>query len=121
MSEHGSEVAGMVQGDGTVGVETGIGTGVGTGGEVGIELGEVRRLWHLLEPLHAVLYYAPEVFEEAAALGYAGSAEDRWPTYFPFRAAPLASACRPPSTASARAWSPRTWTPLGTARAPRTC
>ncbi|MFE2469465.1 hypothetical protein ACFXA6_29565 [Streptomyces mirabilis] len=89
MSEHGSEVAGMVQGDGAVGREAGIGAGAGTGVEVGIELGEVRRLWHLLEPLHAVLYYAPEVFEEAAALGYAGSAEDRWPTYFPFRAAPL--------------------------------
>ncbi|MFD9323578.1 hypothetical protein ACFWDQ_39085 [Streptomyces sp. NPDC060053] len=49
--------------------------------------GQARRLWHLLEPLHAVLYYAPEVFEEAGALGY--STEDRWGSYFPFRAAPL--------------------------------
>ncbi|MCX5185159.1 hypothetical protein [Streptomyces sp. NBC_00268] len=65
----------MIQGDGAAGVEA------------GVELGEVRRLWHLLEPLHAVLYYAPEVFEEAAALGY-GTGE-RWPTYFPLRAAPL--------------------------------
>ncbi|MDR6974927.1 hypothetical protein J2X68_001605 [Streptomyces sp. 3330] len=48
---------------------------------------QARRLWHLLEPLHAVLYYAPEVFEEADALGY--STEDRWGSYFPFRAAPL--------------------------------
>ena len=48
---------------------------------------QARRLWHLLEPLHAVVYYAPEVFEEAGALGY--SAEDRWASYFPFRAAPL--------------------------------
>ncbi|MFF7164374.1 hypothetical protein ACFZBP_23965 [Streptomyces sp. NPDC008086] len=47
----------------------------------------VRQLWHLLEPLHAVLYYAPEVFEEAAALGYATA--ERWPSYFPYRAAPL--------------------------------
>lgn len=47
----------------------------------------VRRLWHLLEPLHAVLYYAPEVFEEAAALGY--DTRERWPSYFPLRAAPL--------------------------------
>ncbi|GKQ33683.1 hypothetical protein ALMP_02340 [Streptomyces sp. A012304] len=46
-----------------------------------------RRLWHLLEPLHAVFYYAPEVSEEAAALGY--PTEDRWPSYFPLRAAPL--------------------------------
>ncbi|MFF9852656.1 SCO6745 family protein [Streptomyces litmocidini] len=44
-------------------------------------------MWHLLEPLHAVLYYAPEAFEEAAALGY-GTA-DRWPSYFAWRAAAL--------------------------------
>ncbi|MFW6695546.1 SCO6745 family protein [Streptomyces sp. MAR4 CNX-425] len=48
----------------------------------------VRQLWHLLEPLHAVLYYAPEAFEEAAALGYEGGG-DRWPSYFAWRAAPL--------------------------------
>ncbi|WP_407565350.1 SCO6745 family protein [Streptomyces sp. 184] len=47
----------------------------------------VRQLWHLLEPLHAVLYYAPEANDEAAALGYA--TEDRWPSYFAWRAAPL--------------------------------
>jgi hypothetical protein len=52
-----------------------------------VDLGEVRRMWHLLEPLHAVLYYAPETFEEAAALGY--DVAERWPSYFPFRAAPL--------------------------------
>ncbi|MFF2326978.1 MULTISPECIES: hypothetical protein [unclassified Streptomyces] len=54
------------------------------------ELGRVRQMWHLLEPLHAVLYYAPESFEEAAALGY-GTAE-RWPSYFAWRAAPLGEA-----------------------------
>ncbi|MFG1668646.1 hypothetical protein [Streptomyces sp. Y7] len=53
----------------------------------GTDPGRVRQLWHLLEPLHAVLYYAPEVFEEAAELGYA--TEERWPSYFPYRAAPL--------------------------------
>jgi hypothetical protein len=26
-----------------------------------------RRMWHQLEPIHAVLYYAPEVFAEAAS------------------------------------------------------
>ncbi|MDH6518538.1 hypothetical protein M2163_004477 [Streptomyces sp. SAI-135] len=52
-----------------------------------VELSQVRRLWHLLEPLHAVLYYAPQVFEEAAALGY--GTQERWPSYFPLRAAPL--------------------------------
>ncbi|MGW0706059.1 SCO6745 family protein [Streptomyces sp. NPDC002643] len=55
-----------------------------------MDLGEVRRMWHLLEPLHAVLYYAPEAFEEAAALGY--EVEERWPSYFPYRAAPLGPA-----------------------------
>lgn len=49
-----------------------------------------RRLWHQLEPVFAPFFYAPEVFEEAAALGYA--TETRWPTYFPFRAAPLGAA-----------------------------
>ena len=52
-----------------------------------VELSRVRQLWHLLEPLHALLYYAPQVFEEAAALGY--GTEERWPSYFPLRAAPL--------------------------------
>ncbi|MGW2472749.1 SCO6745 family protein [Streptomyces sp. NPDC001665] len=51
------------------------------------DLMRVRQLWHLLEPVHAVLYYAPEAFEEAAALGYA--VDERWPSYFAWRAAPL--------------------------------
>ncbi|MFD4942063.1 hypothetical protein ACFWNT_05870 [Streptomyces sp. NPDC058409] len=51
------------------------------------ELGQVRQMWHLLEPLHAVLYYAPESFEEAAGLGY--RTDERWPSYFAWRAAPL--------------------------------
>ncbi|MGA5423498.1 SCO6745 family protein [Streptomyces lavendulocolor] len=51
------------------------------------DLGRVRQMWHLLEPLHAVLYYAPETFAEAAALGY--GTEERWPSYFAWRAAPL--------------------------------
>ncbi|MFI8522476.1 hypothetical protein ACIGEZ_32470 [Streptomyces sp. NPDC085481] len=47
-------------------------------------------MWHLLEPLHAVLYYAPEAFDEAAALGY--GVDERWPSYFAWRAAPLGAA-----------------------------
>ncbi|MFG2597917.1 hypothetical protein [Streptomyces sp. NPDC048462] len=54
------------------------------------ELGRARQMWHLLEPLHAVLYYAPEAFEEAAALGY--RTDERWPSYFAWRAAPLGDA-----------------------------
>ncbi|MEW2358100.1 hypothetical protein [Spirillospora sp. NPDC029432] len=49
-----------------------------------------RRLWQLLEPVHATLYYAPEVIAEAAALGY--DTGERWPAYFPYRAAPLGPA-----------------------------
>ncbi|MWA06598.1 hypothetical protein F8568_040880 [Actinomadura sp. LD22] len=51
------------------------------------ELSAVRQMWQLLEPVHAVLYYAPEASEQAAALGYA--IDERWPSYFPYRAAPL--------------------------------
>lgn len=72
-------------GAGAVGEASGQGGGPALAG--GADLGRVRQLWHLLEPLHAVLYYAPEAFEEAAALGY--GTEERWPSYFPYRAAPL--------------------------------
>ncbi|MFF9727198.1 SCO6745 family protein [Streptomyces gardneri] len=47
-------------------------------------------MWHLLEPLHALLYYAPEAFDEAAALGY--DTAERWPSYFAWRSAPLSAA-----------------------------
>ncbi|MFE0643656.1 hypothetical protein ACFW2Y_18885 [Streptomyces sp. NPDC058877] len=55
-----------------------------------VEPGRVRQMWHLLEPLHALLYYAPEAHDEAAALGHA--TEERWPSYFAWRAAPLGPA-----------------------------
>ncbi|TXS58112.1 SCO6745 family protein [Streptomyces sp. t39] len=54
------------------------------------DLGHVRRMWHLLEPLHAVLYYAPQAYEQAAALGF--DVRERWPGYFAWRAAPLGEA-----------------------------
>jgi hypothetical protein len=54
------------------------------------DLTTARQLWQLLEPLHAVLYYAPEAFDEAAALGYA--VDTRWPSYFAWRSAPLGPA-----------------------------
>ncbi|MET9952166.1 hypothetical protein ABZ135_11545 [Streptomyces sp. NPDC006339] len=63
-------------------VETTTGSGAGT-----VEPGRVRQMWHLLEPLHALHYYAPEAFEEAAALGY--DVTERWPSYFAWRAAAL--------------------------------
>ncbi|MFG2987951.1 hypothetical protein ACGFZK_01285 [Streptomyces sp. NPDC048257] len=54
------------------------------------EPGTVRQLWQLLEPVHAVVYFAPEAYEEAGGLGYA--TDDRWPMYFAYRAAPLGPA-----------------------------
>ncbi|MGX9919049.1 SCO6745 family protein [Streptomyces sp. NPDC002248] len=51
------------------------------------EPARVRQLWHLLEPLHAVVYYAPESYAEAGALGL--GTDERWPLYFAWRAAPL--------------------------------
>jgi len=50
----------------------------------------VRRMWQTLEPLHALHYYAPEMAEHSAALGYA--VDERWPSYFAMRAAPLGTA-----------------------------
>ncbi|MDI3403528.1 SCO6745 family protein [Streptomyces cavernicola] len=61
-----------------------------TGRAQAVEPARVRQLWHLLEPLHAVVYYAPEAFEEAAGLGFA--VDERWPSYFAWRAAPLGHA-----------------------------
>lgn len=51
------------------------------------EYGLARRMWHQLEPVHAVFWYAPEMFAEAAALGY--DVQTRWPSYFAWRLAPL--------------------------------
>src|SRR5437868_5103435 len=54
------------------------------------DYGLARRMWHQLEPIHAVFWYAPRALEEAAALGYDVTA--RWPSYFAWRAAPLGAA-----------------------------
>ncbi|MFG3719158.1 hypothetical protein ACGF8D_15295 [Streptomyces massasporeus] len=83
---------------------TEIDEGAGVRGN-GVEPARVRQMWHLLEPLHAVLYYAPEAFEEASVLGY--GTDERWPSYFPYRAAPLGEA-GPEQVASAfYSFSPR--------------
>lgn len=52
-----------------------------------VDLGLVRQMWRLMEPVHALVYYAPEVFARVAKLGF--DTETRWPSYFPLRAAPL--------------------------------
>jgi hypothetical protein len=79
------------------------------------EYGLARRMWHQLEPVHAVFWYAPEVFAEAAALGY--EVETRWPSYFAWRLAPLgavgprlaASACYSFSAGMVAAHVPAAW------------
>ena len=62
-------------------------------------------MWHLLEPVHAVLYYAPEVFASAAALGYA--VDTRWPSYFAWRSAPLGAASAELVAATYYSFNPR--------------
>lgn len=44
-----------------------------------------RRLWHVIEPLHAVTYFAPGAIEAAKATGLRGF----WMCYFACRAAPM--------------------------------
>ncbi|MGO4757329.1 hypothetical protein AB4212_53470, partial [Streptomyces sp. 2MCAF27] len=65
-----------------------------------------RRMWHQLEPVHASLYFAPQAYEEAAALGY--DVESRWPSYFAWRAAPLGAVGPELVTAAFYSFSPRT-------------
>ncbi|MEO3786873.1 hypothetical protein ABGB12_26405 [Actinocorallia sp. B10E7] len=67
--------------------------------------GLARRMWHLLEPLHAIVYYAPEVFEEMEALGYDTS--ERWPSYFALRASPLGAPGPRQVTSAFYSFSPR--------------
>ncbi|MFI1352372.1 hypothetical protein ACH4TV_02090 [Streptomyces sp. NPDC020898] len=72
---------------------------------MGNDNGRVRQMWHLLEPLHAVLYYAPEVVEEVKALGY--DTGKRWPGYFALRAAPLGAPGSPQVASAFYSFSPR--------------
>src|SRR3954469_5477551 len=44
-----------------------------------------RRMHRVIEPVHAMIYFAPEAFEEYEKLGLSGQAE----LYFPSRAAAL--------------------------------
>ena len=47
-----------------------------------------RRMWRVLEPIHAVTYFAPETRQATDALGLRGG----WMSYFACRAAPLGAA-----------------------------
>jgi hypothetical protein len=55
-----------------------------------VDLALVRQMWRLMEPVHALVYYAPEVTARMAKLGF--DTGTRWPGYFPLRAAPLGAA-----------------------------
>jgi hypothetical protein len=79
------------------------------------DYGLARRMWHQLEPVHAVFWYAPEVFAEAAALGMTSRPGSRatsrggW-----LRWAQWARGWPPqPATASARTWWAPTCLPRG--------
>ncbi|MFI7453164.1 hypothetical protein ACIBQX_37155 [Nonomuraea sp. NPDC049714] len=63
-----------------------------------------RSMWHQMEPIHAVLYFSPEGFEEAAALGY--DVETRWPSYFAYRTAPLGAVGLRATAAACYSFSP---------------
>lgn len=65
-----------------------------------------RRMWHQLEPVHAVLYFSPEAQDEAAGLGY--DTASRWPRYFAWRVAPLGAAGAELASAVCYSFSPRT-------------
>ncbi len=64
-----------------------------------------RQMWKVLEPLHALIYYAPEAFEVAAALGFA--VDTRWQSYFAWRASPLGAAGPRLSTALFYSFAPK--------------
>jgi hypothetical protein len=69
------------------------------------DYGLARRMWHQLEPVYAVFYYAPEVFAEASGLGY--DVETRWPSYFAWRLAPLGAVGPQVAASACYSFSPR--------------
>ena len=69
------------------------------------DYGLARRMWHHLEPVHAVFWYAPQVFAEAASLGY--DVQTRWPSYFAWRLAPLGAVGPQQAASVCYSFSPR--------------
>jgi len=59
-----------------------------TGVPPAIEPSTARRMWQLLETIHAVVYFAPEVLDAYTAVGLKGF----WMGYFAGRSAPLGAA-----------------------------
>ncbi|EME54084.1 SCO6745 family protein [Amycolatopsis decaplanina] len=62
-----------------------------------------RRLWEAVEPLHAVVYFAPETAAAAKAAGL----PSWWMGYFAGRVAPLGPLPEPPATAMLFGFAPR--------------
>jgi hypothetical protein len=62
-----------------------------------------RRLWEAVEPLHAVVYFAPETAAAAKAVGL----PSWWMGYFAGRVAPLGPLGEPPATAMLFGFAPR--------------
>ncbi len=62
-----------------------------------------RRLWEAVEPLHAVVYFAPETAAAAKTVGLPGW----WMGYFAGRVAPLGPLPEPPVTAMLFGFAPR--------------
>ncbi|WP_410654658.1 SCO6745 family protein [Amycolatopsis sp. lyj-112] len=62
-----------------------------------------RRVWAAVEPLHAVVYFAPETAAAAKAVGLPGW----WMGYFAGRVAPLGPLPEPPVTAMLFGFAPR--------------
>ncbi|MEV7555726.1 hypothetical protein AB0N89_39425 [Amycolatopsis sp. NPDC089917] len=62
-----------------------------------------RRLWEAVEPLHAVVYFAPETAAAAKTVGL----PSWWMGYFAGRVAPLGPLPEPPATAMLFGFAPR--------------
>src|SRR5580698_9420508 len=62
-----------------------------------------RRMWRVLDPLHAVTYFAPECDEEFRACGLKGF----WMGYFAGRSAPMGAVAPAVATATFYNFAPR--------------
>jgi hypothetical protein len=70
-----------------------------------LDPGFARHMWQQIEPVHALFWYAPEVFAEASALGF--KTDTRWPSYFAWRSAPLGAAGAKQVASAFYSFSPR--------------
>lgn len=69
------------------------------------DLALTRQMWRLLEPIYSTIFYAPEAWQEVAALGL--PTDHRWPSQPAWRAAPFGPAGAELVTATFYSFSPR--------------